>query len=114
RIVRLPVNPEVERVLPSRQLADARPVPAADLHRELIGVRGKRVVVDDLRALRAVDPKLLPHLAALVGAERAREVATPHDGVARGDDPGHRRGVLAAALDLVGGEAAIAVPALRL
>src|ERR1700694_588779 len=78
-IPRLPVNPHLQGVLPTRQLAQPRAVPSAALQGELILVLGQRGIEDDVRALAAVDPELLPHLPRLVLADRARKVAAAED-----------------------------------
>src|SRR5882672_4257540 len=105
----LPVNPDVQDVLPTRQLAQPRGMAPAELEGELIVVGRQRRIEDQMSALAAVDPELFPDLARPVLAHGPREVAAAVDRVSGGKVGTHRRGVLRPALELAREEHAVPV-----
>src|SRR5882724_3159103 len=105
----LPVNPDVQGMLPTRQLAQPRGVAAAELEGELIVVGRQRRIEDQVSALAAVDPELFPDLARPVLAHRPREVAAAVDRVSGGKVGAHRRSVLRAPRELAREEHAVPV-----
>src|SRR5438105_1621142 len=113
-VAALPINPDVQRVLPTRQLAQPRSMAAAQLQGELVFFRGKRRIEDHVRALAAVDPQLLPDLAGPVLADGLGKVAPPVDRVGGREDCAQGGGIARAPLQLAGREDAISVAALAL
>src|SRR5204863_2201122 len=80
----LPVNPDVEDVLPTRQLPQPRRMAAAQLQGQFILVGRDGRIENDVRPLAPVDPELLPDLASLALAGGARKVAPAPERIAGG------------------------------